>query len=300
MPPFGHDSGVYHTSHVSLMPAPSSQDDEDVLLPTFSFGDTFSNAEILSSDSGIAAEQMNDYDAHMDERGVMDNISNQNTFEHMNMLNQSLLSTSTIDTNIFHHIRPAPSQPENHNCSDNNDMEIVMTSEQTIEAEKNMKLASYNNASISMSTSAAATPRSALKTTMYNTAKEAKRNSKSVSFKNVHIREYDIILGDHPCCSCGPALSLGWDHSDTKIVEIGHFERTHSPRRSRRQLKMGSQLREKILFDNDAAGAACRGSSRSMDEYVDIVMDSAIDNGPMGFFFLPREVFKSMAVTVRE
>ena len=35
---------------------------------------------------------------------------------------------------------------------------------------------------------------------------------KHVCFGCVHIRSYEVVLGDHPCCSTGCALSLGWEY----------------------------------------------------------------------------------------
>jgi len=70
---------------------------------------------------------------------------------------------------------------------------------------------------------------------------------KGVSFSTVQIREYSLILGDHPYCSGGPPLSLGWDHSEAETVPIEVYERSRGPRKSQSQLKMGSEMRKDIL-----------------------------------------------------
>lgn len=47
------------------------------------------------------------------------------------------------------------------------------------------------------------------------------KQNKQVSFSNLlEIREHEIIIGDHPCCSDGMPLALGWDHSETELVDI--------------------------------------------------------------------------------
>jgi len=78
-------------------------------------------------------------------------------------------------------------------------------------------------------------------------------NERRVSFAVLQIREYNQVLGDHPCCSSGPPISLGWDHVNTRRVDINEYERTRSPRRTRRELKMRSEERRNILLSlNDS------------------------------------------------
>merc|ERR1712032_778697 len=70
-----------------------------------------------------------------------------------------------------------------------------------------------------------------------STEKSRRRNSK-VNFSNILIREYDIVIGDHPCCTMGCPLSLGWEYSDRKAVTtIDEYEANRPPRRSRNNLK---------------------------------------------------------------
>jgi len=44
---------------------------------------------------------------------------------------------------------------------------------------------------------------------------------KRVSFSSVSIRSYEVILGDHPCCKDGCALTLGWEYTDEEPPEEG-------------------------------------------------------------------------------
>ena len=53
-----------------------------------------------------------------------------------------------------------------------------------------------------------------------NTISHNDTPKKSVSFSHVQIREYAITLGDNPCCSNGPPVSLGWDYSDAGIASV--------------------------------------------------------------------------------
>merc|ERR1711971_1191058 len=57
-------------------------------------------------------------------------------------------------------------------------------------------------------------------------------------------------IGDNPSCSDGPPTSLGWEHEDDQIFDIEDYESCRAPRRSLSQLKMGSDLRRKLLCEN--------------------------------------------------
>jgi hypothetical protein len=43
--------------------------------------------------------------------------------------------------------------------------------------------------------------------------------NKHVRFSTVEIREYDMIVGDHPCCSAGLPLSLDWKYNPVPIIQ---------------------------------------------------------------------------------
>ena len=50
------------------------------------------------------------------------------------------------------------------------------------------------------------------------------RVKKSVNFSTVHVRDYSIVIGDHPLCYSGLPLSLGWSHSEMTTHELNDFE----------------------------------------------------------------------------
>mmetsp|Transcript_35164 Transcript_35164/g.51646 ORF Transcript_35164/g.51646 Transcript_35164/m.51646 type:complete len:274 (-) Transcript_35164:42-863(-) len=81
--------------------------------------------------------------------------------------------------------------------------------------------------------------------TLSSVSKTKKR--KSVGFAHIHIREYNQVLSDHPCCRSGPPISLGWDHVELKSVSMDHYEEHRVPRRTRRQLKMSCDERRDLL-----------------------------------------------------
>lgn len=71
--------------------------------------------------------------------------------------------------------------------------------------------------------------------------------SKSVGFKDIEIRSYPVVPGDHPCCTTGCPLSLGWEYSNEHVCSIDEYEASRSPRRSREDLKTSWDQRRSML-----------------------------------------------------
>jgi len=63
-----------------------------------------------------------------------------------------------------------------------------------------------------------------------------KRSNSSVSFSNLEIREYNIALSDHPDCSYGPPIQLGWEYCEQETVSVDDYEQQRTPRRRSRFL----------------------------------------------------------------
>jgi hypothetical protein len=74
-------------------------------------------------------------------------------------------------------------------------------------------------------------------------------HKKSVSFSSLEIREYEVVIGDHPCCTRGVPLSLGWEYSEAGFLNLDDYEEGRSPRRSRVDLRTSSEERCEILSD---------------------------------------------------
>ena len=86
-------------------------------------------------------------------------------------------------------------------------------------------------------------PRSALK-------RGPSLSQRNVSFKSLEIREYSMTLGDHPSAYTGPPVTLDWSHNNVEIVDLEAYENARKPRRKRKQLKLSSRTRQKLLVDN--------------------------------------------------
>ena len=74
-----------------------------------------------------------------------------------------------------------------------------------------------------------------------------KQPPRSVSFTSVHVQEYSRILGDHPCCSSGLPLGLGWEVESKTSFEFEDYEKNRSRRRGRKEVRLGCEARKDIL-----------------------------------------------------
>ena len=71
---------------------------------------------------------------------------------------------------------------------------------------------------------------------------------RNVSFGKLETREYSIALSDHPSCSFGPPISLGWDFRDKEAVSLDDYEEGRSPRRSMHEMLLSYNVRRYLLL----------------------------------------------------
>ncbi|KAL7535680.1 hypothetical protein ACHAWF_005231 [Thalassiosira exigua] len=89
-----------------------------------------------------------------------------------------------------------------------------------------------------------------------------------VAFDLVQVREYTTVLGDHPCCSSGPPLALGWTTVRETEVEVDKYEEelrdalASSGRRKGGMRLTGDERRD--ILRGVAGGASPAGPSSSV------------------------------------
>jgi len=93
-------------------------------------------------------------------------------------------------------------------------------------------------------------------------------SARTVHFSTIQIREYDLILGDHPYCSNGVPTQLGWEHIEQKAVNLDHYECIRGPRRKcASQFRISATARKDLLLantDNDYTKADLRRAERKL------------------------------------
>lgn len=69
-----------------------------------------------------------------------------------------------------------------------------------------------------------------------------------VRFGTITIRDYDIILGDHPACSYGPPITISWDYHENDPQDVHEYEVENAlTRRSLRDLTLNYYQRKYLL-----------------------------------------------------
>jgi hypothetical protein len=77
---------------------------------------------------------------------------------------------------------------------------------------------------------------------------------KEVTFGDITVREYPIILGDHPSCT-GVPITIGWDYGDTEttrnfeLYEYHKSQRGVSSSKSKKRLFIPVQKRSQMLLE---------------------------------------------------
>lgn len=90
---------------------------------------------------------------------------------------------------------------------------------------------------------------SALRELLQHTTLSDPTEMKHVAFGEISCRSYSMVLGDHPCCSMGCPLALGWEYSQCPSISVDEYEAVRVPRRTRECLKTSWQQRRDILAD---------------------------------------------------
>ena len=76
----------------------------------------------------------------------------------------------------------------------------------------------------------------------------SKKDKKSVKWNVLHVREYDVTIGDNPCVSYGPPISLDWCYMNLGTIDVEEYESNRDPRRSMRQMMMNYYFRKNLLI----------------------------------------------------
>jgi hypothetical protein len=89
------------------------------------------------------------------------------------------------------------------------------------------------------------------------------KDNKRVSFDKIEIREYPRCLGENPSVTSGPPLSIGWNHSQSYVLDVDQYENFKDGvdeegaaggrrRRTSAEFQLPWNLREQILRDECA------------------------------------------------
>jgi len=124
-----------------------------------------------------------------------------------------------------------------------------------------------------------------------NNEEKPAKEKRSVQFSTIEVRDYDMILGDHPCCSYGPPITIDWDYLEYEPIDVNEYELHHPPRRALREMSMNYYTRKRMLAnagyrDEDfklskremSKTKINRSITRQLVEYKMIPVESAIES----------------------
>lgn len=88
----------------------------------------------------------------------------------------------------------------------------------------------------------------------------------SVSFNEVEVRSYNIIVGDNPSTNTGPPISLGWDYylRDDARRSLDEYEFQRLTRRSHSEMFMPKDVRMKKLQGEGVSFIEMRNAERDV------------------------------------
>lgn len=96
---------------------------------------------------------------------------------------------------------------------------------------------------------------------------EVTESKRRISFRDVTVRDYDMVLGDHPNCSWGPPVALGWSYLEYEPLDLNEYEYHHSRRRPLKKLVLSSNYRTEMLrpeHSNEEIRLAVKEKDRAM------------------------------------
>ncbi|KAL7568676.1 hypothetical protein ACA910_021674 [Epithemia clementina (nom. ined.)] len=108
---------------------------------------------------------------------------------------------------------------------------------------------------------------------------------RAVSFGSLCTRVYNIALSDHPSCSHGPPIALGWKYIDKEPIPLEKYERRRVPRRSLEELALPYNVRMYLLIHR--AGYSRKQLDKAMIEVERVKRDrlmTELFSPIMGFF----------------
>ena len=84
-----------------------------------------------------------------------------------------------------------------------------------------------------------------------------------VGFGNVQVRQYEQVIGDHPHCSSGCPLTLGWAYVQDEPESIADFE-SHKNVRTHDELRLSDEERHDRLVAHEVSDLEIRRMLRRL------------------------------------
>ena len=84
-------------------------------------------------------------------------------------------------------------------------------------------------------------------TESYYARPKTDKSKRKIHFGEVLVRDYAMILGDNPCVTYGPPVTIDWDYVEYNALPVDEYEFHRPPRRCLRQMGMNYYRRKHLL-----------------------------------------------------
>jgi hypothetical protein len=88
---------------------------------------------------------------------------------------------------------------------------------------------------------------SAPESTLDRSSRDNLKLPRKVRFHEIQFREYEQTIGDNPCVSYGPPISLDWDYEECGSIDVEEYEANRGRRRGMREMIMNYYVRTNLL-----------------------------------------------------
>ena len=88
---------------------------------------------------------------------------------------------------------------------------------------------------------------SAPESTIDRPSRDSLKVPRKVRFHEIQFREYEQTIGDNPCVSYGPPISLDWDYEECESIDVEEYEANRGRRRGMREMIMNYYVRTNLL-----------------------------------------------------
>lgn len=92
-----------------------------------------------------------------------------------------------------------------------------------------------------------------------------RKKNRNVSFSEVEVRRYSLVVGDNPAVKLGVPISIGWDYVSAEIMSIDEFEKIHSVGKGEEELSIPSDEREIMVRNAGFSTQQIRDSVRAVN-----------------------------------
>jgi hypothetical protein len=104
-------------------------------------------------------------------------------------------------------------------------------------------------------------------TNSYYDRPKTEKSKRKIQFDQVVVRDYEMILGEHPCVGYGPPVTIDWDYVEYNPLPVDEYEFHRPPRRNLRQMGMNYYTRKHLCELAGATEAEMKAVKKEVNKW---------------------------------